>query len=123
MQRGSGAKLIATRLALPAALAALVVTSAQAGPCTAEIDKVQAHIDARIDAIAGAGRAGTETRAARMHYQPTPASIAAAEQRLHESEGTRRALAALARARSADRAGRTSACEKALAKARAAIVR
>jgi len=106
-----------------AAVFTMAATWAQAGPCTAEIDKVQAQVDAEIDAIAGSGPSAAETRAARLHHQPTPASIAAAEQRLHESEGTRRALAALARARSADRAGRASACEEALAQARAAIVR
>jgi hypothetical protein len=108
-------------LLLLAAFATLLATSAHAGPCAAVIDKVQAQVDARIDAIAGSGRAGTETRAARLHHQSTPASIAAAEQRLDESEGTRHALAALRRARKADRTGHASACEKDLAKARAAI--
>ena len=109
-----------TRAIIAAALI-VVASSAQASPCAAEIDKVQARIDAKIDAIAGNGRAGVETRAARLHHQPTPASIAAAEQRLHESAGTKRALAALTRARKADRAGQAGACEKDLAAARAAI--
>jgi hypothetical protein len=101
----------------------MAATWAHAGPCTAEIDKLQAQVDAKIEAIAGSGPAAAESRAARLHHQPTPASIAAAEQRLHESEGTKRALAALARARKADEAGNTDACDKALAQARAAIAR
>lgn len=111
------------RLLLSATLAAFVMTAANAGPCTVEIDKVQAQVDAKIDAIAASGRTGTETRAARMHYQPTPESIAAAERRLHESQGVNRALAALAQARKADAADKASACEKALSQARAAIAR
>lgn len=103
--------------------AALVGARAQAGPCTAAIDRVQAQVDAKIDAIAGSGRAGIESRAARVHRQPTPQSIAAAERRLHESAGATRALAALVRARKADRAGRAGACKSALAAARAAIAR
>lgn len=103
------------------ALATLLATSVQAGPCAPKIDRVQAQVDARIDAIAGSGRAGIESRAARLHYQPTPASIAVAERRLDESAGTRRALGDLARARKADREGHAQACEAALAEARAAI--
>jgi hypothetical protein len=109
-----------TRIIIAAAFA-MAAAGAQAGPCTAKIDKLQAQVDARIDAIAASGPAAAETRGARLHHQPTPASIAAAERRLHESEGTTRALEALLRARRADAAGKVSACEKALAEARAAI--
>ncbi len=112
-----------TTRVIVAAACSMAATWAQAGPCTVEIADVQAQVDAEIDAIAGSGVTGTETRAARLHHQPTPASIAAAEQRLHESEGTKRALVALARARKADAAGNADACEKALAAARAAIGR
>jgi hypothetical protein len=113
--------VIACELLLAAAFATLLASQAQAGPCAAKIDKVQAAVDAKIDAIAANGPTSAETRAARLHYQPTPASIAAAERRLRESEGTTRALADLVRARKADRAGQASSCEKALAAARAAI--
>jgi hypothetical protein len=49
------------------------------------------------------------------HRQPTPDSIAAAEARLKEGERAEHAKAAMARARAADRAGDTSACQRALA--------
>ncbi len=101
----------------------LFATSAQAGPCSAEIDKAQAAVDARIDAIAGAGRSARESTAATLHHQPTPQTIAAAERRLHESEGATRALAELVRARKADAAGEAGGCEKALTEARSAIAR
>jgi hypothetical protein len=114
---------LAIELLLIAGLGSLPAGAAAADPCAAEIDKVQAEVDARIDAIAGSGHSGAETRAARLHHQPTPASIAAAERRLHESEGTTRALAALVRARKAEADREAGACEKAVAAARAAIVR
>jgi hypothetical protein len=108
-------------LLLALALTLCLAAAARAAPCAAEIGRVQAAVDAKIDAIAGSGPESAETRAARLHYQPTPASIAAAERRLHESEGATRALAALVRARKANRAGQESACEDALREARAAI--
>ena len=94
-----------------------------AGPCAGDIDQVQAQVDARIDAVAGAGPAGTESGSARLHRQPTPGSIAAAEQKLGEGKAEEAALAALARARTADAAGDKAACDRALAEARQAIAR
>ncbi|NNM73061.1 hypothetical protein [Enterovirga aerilata] len=104
-------------------VAALVIpgASAQAGPCTAQIDAAQAAVDARIDAVAGAGRAGTESREARLHRQPTPGSVAQAEGKLGEGAQAERALAALGRAREADRANDASGCEAALAEVRRAL--
>ncbi len=92
-----------------------------AGPCTQEVDQVQKQVDAKIDAVAGAGRAGAESNAARLHREPTPASIAAAEQKLGEGKPEEAALAALASARQADAAGDKAACDAALAVARKAV--
>jgi hypothetical protein len=113
------------RLILPltAAALALSILPGHAGPCTEGIDHVQAQVDAKIDATAGAGPSGSQTRAAGMHHQPTPESIAAAEKRLGEGAGVRAALEALARARDADRANDKGACESALAEAQRAIGR
>jgi hypothetical protein len=99
----------------------LMTAPSFAGPCTQDIDRVQAQVDARIDAVAGAGPAGPESNAARLHREPTPGSVAAAEQRLGEGRPMESALAALARARTADSAGDRSACERALADAQRAI--
>ena len=93
----------------------------QAGPCTQDIVRVQSQVDAKIDAIAGAGPAGTESRAAQLHRQPTPGSVATAEQRLGEGRSMDAALAALARARAADDAGNKPACDQALAEAQQAL--
>lgn len=99
----------------------LAVQPGQAGPCTHDIDRVQAQVDARIEAIAGTGPAGPETQGARLHHQPTPESMADAEQRLGEGKVAEAALAALIRARSADAAGDKAACDQALAEAMRAI--
>jgi hypothetical protein len=90
------------------------VTS-NAGPCSAQIDAVQAQVDARATAIAGAGTA------ALLHREPTPGSIARAEESLGEGASITKALSALERAREADRGGNEGNCEQALAEARRAI--
>jgi hypothetical protein len=108
-------------LLLGAAALALSNGPSQAGPCSDEIDRMQARVDAMIAATAAAGPAGRESSAATMHRQPTPDSIAAAEEKLGEGARAERALAALAQARAAARAGDQSACERALADVQRAI--
>ncbi|RDI60136.1 hypothetical protein [Microvirga subterranea] len=110
------------RIASGAAFALLLTAQpGLAGPCTQEIDQVQKQVDARIDAAAGAGRAGAESNAARLHREPTPASIAAAEQKLGEGKSEEAALAALGSARQADQAGDKAECDAALAVAKRAL--
>jgi hypothetical protein len=88
-----------------------------ANPCSQEIDRVQATIDAKLEAQAAAGRFARESTAATLHRQPTPGSIAAAEVGLGDisPEKVQAVEALMARAREADRAGDQSACEQALA--------
>src|SRR5215470_3088102 len=109
-------------VACAAALAASVSAS-YAGPCSKDIDRVQAQIDARLEAKAKAGPSARESTAATMNRQPTPASIAAAEAKLGDISPQRvKAIkAAMARARKADRAGDQAACQKALADAQSAL--
>ena len=112
------------RLLLAGATALAASTSASyAGPCSHEIDRVQAAIDARLAADAAAGPAARESTAATMHRQPTPGSIAAAEAGLGEASPQKldAIAAAMARAREADGAGNQGACEQALADARRAL--
>jgi hypothetical protein len=104
-------------------LSILAVGPGLAGPCTQDIDRVQAQVDTRIDAVAGAGRAGAESNAARLHREPTPASIAAAEQKLGEGKPEEAALAALASARQADAVGDKAGCDAALAVVKKALAR
>jgi len=94
-----------------------------AGVCTDAIESMRARLDARLDAIAGAGRTATESAGALMHRQPTPGSIAAAEEKLGELSPEKMASigAAMARARAADAANDKPACDRALEEVRAAI--
>jgi hypothetical protein len=69
----------------------------------------------------GLGRLPVKVPGALLHRQPTPGSIARAEEILGEGSGGVQAVAALARAREADRAGDRKFCEQALAEARQAI--
>jgi hypothetical protein len=93
-------------------------SAANASSCRGQIDKVQAQVDARLDAVAHNAPGERESQAALLHYEPTPASIAAAERGLKGSHGVERALAALKWARKAEARGDTQACEAALNEAR-----
>ena len=93
----------------------------QAGPCTAEIVRLQAQFDAMIDAQAGEGRTGRESRGALESHQPTPGSILRAEEGLGEGTALVNASVALALARVADRHGDAQACKEAVVRARRAL--
>jgi hypothetical protein len=112
-------------LVLGAVTVALLTLPGYAGPCTHDIDRMQAAIDARLEAKAAAGPAARESTAATTHHQPTPGSIAAAEAGLGEmSPQTIEAVgAAMAHARAADRADDKIACERALADVQRAVGR
>jgi len=105
--------------------AALIASAAAgyAGPCSPDIDAMQRHIDATLEAKAAAGPTAKEGAAAGMSDQPTPRSMAAVEEKLGEvSAATVNAVEqAMARARAANTAGDKSACEQALAEARRLI--
>jgi hypothetical protein len=109
-------------LALAATLAASV-SAAHAGPCSAQIDQMQARFDAKLASAARGGPTARESVAATDHRQPTPDSIAAAEERLGEL--TPRTVDAiesgLARARKADAEDKRGACEAELAEVSQAI--
>jgi hypothetical protein len=94
-----------------------------AGPCSRAVDRMQARIDARLEAAAGSGPTAPVSSGAYLHHQPTPRSLAAAESRLGEvSPQTIEAVrAAMVRAREADRAGDKRACTRALSNARRAM--
>jgi hypothetical protein len=100
---------------------AIYAPSAQAASCRHEIDRVQAQVDARIEAIAANDPGAAETRAARLHHEPTPASIAAAERHRPGDKHVERALRALSRARMAEGRDNSKACFAALVGARAAL--
>jgi hypothetical protein len=112
-------------LVLGAAAFAASTSAGYAAPCSRAIDRMQARIDARLEAAAAAGLMAPVSSGAYLHRQPTPRSLAAAESRLGEvSPQTIAAVrAAMERARAADGAGRKRACRQALADVRRAMGR
>lgn len=114
-------KATAQTLLMSAAAMALAVLPSRAGPCSSEIDRLQAEVDAKIETIAGAGTTAPESVDATLNRQPTPGSIATAEQKLGEGQGMADAVAALKRAREADNANDKAACDKALADVRSLL--
>jgi hypothetical protein len=111
--------------AVAAVSLAASIASAHAGPCSSEIDRLQARIDAQLGARAATTPSQKESTDALLHRQPTPKSVGEAEQRLGEmSAATMQTIErAMARAREADAAGNKGACEEALADAQRAIAR
>ena len=100
-----------------------LVAAARAGPCTKEIEAVQIQVDAVLEATASAGPTLPESQSAGLHHEPTPESIARAEEEAGEGAHGEQALVALARAREADQAGDTHLCHVALVDTRRAIAR
>ncbi len=96
------------------------ISASYAGPCSGDIDRIQARIDATLEAKAAVGPYAGESANAGMSDQPTPRSMAAAEEKLGEISPQKADVVAkaMARARAADNAGDNGACERALAEVR-----
>jgi hypothetical protein len=94
-----------------------------AGPCSEEIARFRAEIEAKQHSNATAGPAAPESTTATTHRQPTPESIGAAESQLGEvsPEKVQAVWGAVERASEADRAGDRIGCSAALADARRAF--
>jgi hypothetical protein len=87
-----------------------------ANSCSQDIDRAWVQINAKIQARVAAGRSAPQGTMALLHHQPTPSSIAASEQTVLDVWlPIEMAVAALARAREADRTDDRIACERALA--------
>jgi len=94
----------------------LLALPCQAGPCSKDLERIQLLVDARLNAIAAAGPTAGQSTAAQMHRQPTPRSMAEAEQKLGElsPSAIEKVKDAMTRARSADAAGDAAGCQQAL---------
>jgi len=66
-------------LATAAVILAASTSASYASPCSEAIDRMQAKIDAKLEAATAAGPSAVESTAATMHRQPTPRSVAGAE--------------------------------------------
>ena len=115
--------MTAPRLLVFGAMAFIAsVHASYAGPCTDDISKMQAVIDAKVHAMAAAGPTGRQAGAS-THVQPTPRSMGASEANLGgvSAETVTVVRQAMLRARAADSAGDKNACEQALAEVQRAI--
>ena len=94
----------------------LAAASAHAGPCTDRIYQTDLDVAKVLDSAAAQGSPGPESTFATMHRQPTPGSIATAEQDAGDltSEEAQAITEAMDEARHADDQGDQAACEKAL---------
>ena len=89
---------------------------AHAGPCTDRIYQTDLTVSKLLDAAAAEGRPAPQSAFATMHRQPTPGSIASAEQQAGDlsSADVQAITEAMDVARHADDAGDRAGCEKAL---------
>jgi hypothetical protein len=113
-----GVIMITLRVLVFSTMAVAATASATyAGPCSDQIDAMQARIDAKLEAKAAAGPTAKQGVAAGMSVQPTPASIAAAEEKLGDisPKKVKAIKRGMARARVADKVGDLRACRKTLA--------
>jgi hypothetical protein len=91
--------------------------TADAGPCTDRIYQTDLEVAKILDSAAAQGRPAPESTFATMHRQPTPGSIASAEQQAGDltSEEAQAITEAMDEARHADDSNDRDGCEKALA--------
>jgi hypothetical protein len=115
---------IGTMLTSSALAFAASISASWAGTCSTDIDVMVARINAALEARAGAGPGGKEQAVVGgRHIQPTPRSLAAAEEKLGDvsTETIEKIKEAVARARAADKAGDDTGCKEALLEAERAI--
>jgi hypothetical protein len=90
--------------------------AAYAGPCTDRIYQADLDVAKLLHSAAAQGPTARESAFATMHRQPTPASIASAEQQAGalSTEEVQAITEAMDEARQADDEGDGGGCEKAL---------
>lgn len=101
----------------------LLTLPCQAGPCSKDVARTQAIVDAKLELLAAAGPSASQGTGAQLHRQPTPRSMAETEIKLGALSPAvlEKIEDAMARARKADIAGDTNACEQALSEVLRAI--
>jgi hypothetical protein len=106
------------RLATAAAGIAIILSAApaHAGPCTERIYQTDLDVAKLLHSAASQGGTAPQSTFATMHRQPTPGSIATAEQQVGDLSGeeVQAITEAMDEARHADEAGDLEGCEKAL---------
>jgi hypothetical protein len=121
---GKDTMKIARMLTVSAAAFTASISASLAGPCTAEIETMMVRFNADLQANAAAGSTANEQAVVGgRHVQPTPRSMAAAEEKLGQMSPEILELVeqAMERARAADDVGDSVACKEALADVQRAI--
>jgi hypothetical protein len=107
---------------IPLSVAMLIasMSAVYAASCSDNIDRMQARIDARVEAIAAAGPFVPPGIGAGMGVQPTPFGMALVEEKMGEVSTNKvdAIRAAMAQAHAASSAGNYKSCEQALARVR-----
>jgi hypothetical protein len=108
--------LVRYAMALMCPALALFAAPAHAGPCTQQIYDADLAVGKALGAAAARGKAGPQSTFATKHRQPTPSSIASAEEKLGDiSPADLQTLnEEMDEARKADATGDLAACQKAL---------
>jgi hypothetical protein len=89
--------------------------------CSADLRRTSRAVDKALDQHAASSPYAPESKAAKLSHQPTPATIAQAEHRFDDWPNGSEAVAAVKRARQAEKAGDMQGCLDALREARMAI--
>jgi hypothetical protein len=108
--------IIRSAAALAGIALVLGAAPAYAGPCTDRIYQTDLAVAKLLDAAAAQGRTAPQSAFATMHRQPTPGSVASAEQQAGDlsSADVQAITEAMDEARHADDQGDSPGCEKAL---------
>ena len=99
----------------------LVAPAAAASSCSAELRRTTIAVNKALAQHAAAGPFAPESRSAKLSHQPTPSSIARAEGKFDDWPNGSEAVAALRRAREANKRGDAQGCFDTLREARFAI--
>jgi hypothetical protein len=109
-------------LLLTSTAASFVAAPASAkSSCSADLRRTQIAVDRALEQHAGASPSAPESRSAKLSHQPTPSTIARAENRFDHWPNGDVAVAALKRARQANKRGDLQGCREALGEAHTAI--
>jgi hypothetical protein len=108
--------IIRSAKATAATALVLIAAPAHAGPCTDRIYQADLAVEKLLDAAAANGAPAPQSAFATMHRQPTPGTIASAEEKAGDlsSAQVEAITETLDAARDADDKGDGAACEKAL---------
>jgi hypothetical protein len=107
--------IVCNAIAPAIAAFALVASPADAGPCSDRLDQANVAVEKLLDQAAANGKPAAESTFATMHRQPTPGTVASAEEAGSLSRAQVVAITEkLDAARDADNKGDSAGCEKAL---------